>query len=43
VIAWPATALLGCTVKASWLASPTVMLNELLVACASPLAVATSV
>src|SRR5438874_1712545 len=43
VIAAPATALLGCTVKASFVAAPTPMLNALLVAPVRPVADAISV
>src|SRR3989442_10916033 len=38
VIAAPATALLGCTVKTSFAAAPTPMLNALLVAPVRPVA-----
>src|SRR5437870_5223796 len=43
VIAAPAAALLGCTVKASFAAAPTLMLNALLVAPVRPVADAVSV
>src|SRR6266566_3072740 len=43
VIAAPAAALLGCTVKTSFAAAPTLMLNALLVALVRPVAVAVSV
>src|SRR5439155_900172 len=43
VNAAPATAVLGCTVKASFAAAPTVMLNALLVAPVRPVADAVSV
>src|SRR2546429_661304 len=43
VIAAPAAALLGCTVKASFAAAPTLMLNAVLVAPVRPVADAASV
>src|SRR5438132_344872 len=43
VIAAPAAALLGCTVKTSFAAAPTPMLNALLVAPVRPVADAVSV
>src|SRR2546425_970586 len=43
VIAAPAAVLLGCTVKASFAAAPTLMLNALLVAPVRPVADAVSV
>src|SRR5438552_1956731 len=43
VIAAPAAALLGCTVKTSFAAAPAVMLNALLVAPVRPVADAVSV
>src|SRR5213076_2406628 len=43
VIAAPAAAVLGCTVKTSFAASPALMLNALLVALVRPVAVAVSV
>src|SRR2546423_731921 len=43
VIAAPAAVLLGCTVKASFAAAPTLMLNTLLVAPVRPVADAVSV
>src|SRR5947208_569393 len=43
VIAAPAAAVLGCTVKASFAAAPTPMLNALLVAPVRPVADALSV
>src|SRR5436189_3460232 len=43
VIAGPAAVLLGCTVKASFAAAPTLMLNALLVAPVRPVADAVSV
>src|SRR3989441_928117 len=43
VIAAPAAALLGCTVKASFAAAPTLMLNTLLVAPVRPVAAAVKI
>src|SRR5438034_561577 len=43
VLAAPATALLGCTVKTTFAAAPALMLNALLVAPVRPVAVAVSV
>src|SRR3989442_340088 len=43
VTAAPAAALLGCTVKASFAAAPTLMLNALLVAPVRPVAAAVNV
>ncbi len=42
-MAAPAVALLGCTVKTSWVAAPAVMLNAALVAPVSPVAAPESV
>src|SRR5438034_1104418 len=43
VIAAPAAALLGCTVKTTFAAAPTLMLNALLVALVRPVAAAVNV
>src|SRR2546427_364308 len=43
VIAAPAAALLGCTVKTSFAAAPTLMLNAVLVAPVRPVAAAVNV
>src|SRR3989442_14873413 len=43
VIAGPAAAFLGCTLKTNWVAAPTVTLKEPLVAPVSPVAAAASV
>ncbi len=42
LIAWPATALLGCAVNTSWVAGPGVMSKGALVAASSPVVVALS-